>query len=100
MEARFITDGTRLGLVLASKKSLEVRLVPRDQAGEWIDWAAVPPITINLPDEFKDRGVSAIWPADESRQPHATDRLEFAGCGAYPARDNLIYYHALRPDDW
>lgn len=95
MEARFITDGTRLGLVLAYQKTLEVRLVPREQAAGWVDWAAVPPITMTLPDEFKGRGVSAIWPADEWRQPHATDRLEFAIAGGYPARDHLIYYVTL-----
>jgi hypothetical protein len=94
-EARFITDGTRLGLVLAYKQTIEIRLVLRDRAAGWIDWAAVPPITLDLPADLKGSGVSAIWPADESRQPHGSDRLEFAIGGGYPARDHLIYYVTL-----
>jgi hypothetical protein len=96
-DARFISDGTRLGLVLAFKQTIEVRLVPRSAADGWIDWAAVPPLTVKLPDEFKAKGVSAIWPADEARQPRAPDRLEFAFGGAYPNRDHLIYYVDLEP---
>jgi hypothetical protein len=94
-EARFISDGDRLGLVLGFKQSIEVRLVPRSAATGPIDWAAVKPITIPLPATFKSTGVSAIWTADDSRQPHEPDRLEFAVCGGYPARDNLVYYVTL-----
>jgi hypothetical protein len=95
LEARFISDGDRLGLVLGFKDSIEVRLVPRSAATGPIDWAAVKPITIQLPAAFKSRGISAIWTADDSRQPHEPDRLEFAVCGGYPARDNLVYYVTL-----
>jgi hypothetical protein len=95
MEARFISNGDQLGLVLAFKQSIEVRLVPLSAAAGSIDWAAVTPITIPLPTVFKSRGVSAIWTADDSRQPHGSDRLEFAVCGGYPVRDNLIYYVTL-----
>jgi hypothetical protein len=95
VEARFISDGDRLGLVLAFKDRVEVRLVPRALAAGPIDWAAVHPVTVPLPDAFRAGGVSAIWTADDSRQPRPSDRLEFAVCGAYPARDNLIYYVTL-----
>lgn len=94
-EARFLTDGSRLGLVLGYKHHVEVRLVPRGLAADRIDWTAVPPVVVELPEEFKGRGISAIWPADESRQPHATDKLEFAIAGGYPYRDHLIYYVTL-----
>lgn len=95
LDARFISDGDRLGLVLGYKRSIEVRLVPLSAAAGPIDWASVAPITIPLPATFKSAGVSAIWTADDSRQPHGSDRLEFAVCGGYPARDNLIYYVTL-----
>lgn len=92
LEARFISDDTRLGLVLAYKDALEVRLVPRDQAAGPIDWLAIPPVTLSLPADFKGKGVSAIWAADEAKQPLRSDLLEFAVGGRYPVRDHLIYY--------
>jgi hypothetical protein len=95
MDARFISNGDRLGLVLGFKNSIEVRLVPLSAADGPIDWAAVTPITIPLPAAFKSAGVSAIWTANDSQQPHGSDRLEFAVCGGYPVRDNLIYYITL-----
>ena len=67
-----------------------VELVWEDQAFDGsLHYDAL--IRLSGGDEFKGRGVSAIWPADEWRQPHATDRLEFAIAGAYPNRDHLIY---------
>jgi hypothetical protein len=92
MQARFISNGDQLGLVLGFKQSIEVRLVPLSAAAGPIDWAAVTPITIPLPATFKSAGVSAIWTADDSRQPHGSDQLEFAVCGGYPVRDNFMYY--------
>src|SRR5262249_21621416 len=91
MTARFISDSDYLGLVLGYKRYVEVRLVSRASAGGPIAGTAVPPITIELPKVLKSAGVSAVWTVDESRQPHASNRLEFAICGGYPARDNLIY---------
>jgi hypothetical protein len=96
MQARFISAGDRLGLILADQRSVEVRLVPLAAAAAGrIDWAAVAPIKIDLPAPLRAAGVSAIWTADESRQPHGSDRLEFAIAGGYPTRDNLIYYVTL-----
>jgi hypothetical protein len=95
MQARFISNGDQLGLVLGFKHWIEVRLVPLSAAAGPIDWASVAPITLPLPAAFKSAGVSAIWTADDSRQPYGSDRLEFAVCGGYPARDNLIYYVTL-----
>jgi hypothetical protein len=94
--ARFIAAGDRLGLVLANRTSVEVRLVSRAAAAAGpIDWTTVPPVKIDLPAPLRAAGVSAIWTADESRQPHGSERLEFAVGGGYPARDNLIYYVSL-----
>jgi len=89
--ARFISDDKQLGLVLGYKRYVEVRLVARADASGPIDWAAVPAITITLPKALRSGGVSAVWTVDESRQAAASDRLEFAICGGYPVRDNLIY---------
>jgi hypothetical protein len=91
MTARFISDGDHLGLVLGYKRYVEVRLVSRAETSGPIDWTAVPPIIIELPKALKSAGVSAVWTVDESRQPGTSNRLEFAICGGYPARDNLIY---------
>jgi hypothetical protein len=97
LEGRFVQAGDQLALVLAYQHSIEVRLVPLSEAAAGpIDWINVAPITIPLPAALDPPGgVSAIWTSDEGRQPHPSDRLEFAICGGFPTRDNLIYYVTL-----
>jgi hypothetical protein len=97
LEARFISDADHLALVTATMKFVEVRIVPRSAASAWIDWNAVPALKVPLPKTLQSAGVSAIWNVDSSRQPHEPPHLEFAICGGYPARDNLIYEAVINP---
>ncbi|HEX3149557.1 MAG TPA: hypothetical protein VHR66_15895 [Gemmataceae bacterium] len=95
LEARFISDADHLALVLGYQKSVEIRIVPRSQASAWIDWKSIAPIKVSLPKNLQTAGVSAIWNVDSSRQPYEPSQMEFAICGGYPARDNLIYDSVL-----